>query len=336
MGGFAQRSMTMSAPTPTGAPHEETMRESPLEVSPYTPQPTPEHGPSFPAPPAPPQQRKASRTGVIIAIVAIVVLAPVMLCIGAALLAGSFGAFVASRQVEQTATSSFQFAVRDHPAITIFNSAGTISVSSGAVQQVTVVATKHARALSVDAARGQLNGMAVTATPTNAGADINATMAQNSSASQRNITLQITVPATSNMRVTMNAGTITLHSITGTLSVTNTAGTVDLQNVTVQGASTMNVSTGTFRFDGSLAKDAAMIVDVGTGSVTVHLPQASATHLDASTRVGAVTISSWAASIHKSGTGQSATFDLNPQPNSTMTIRVGVGGITLSAHAQIA
>ncbi|HET8907745.1 MAG TPA: hypothetical protein VFN11_12355 [Ktedonobacterales bacterium] len=326
----------MSAPTPTGAPHEETMRESPPEVSPYTSQPMPEHGPSFPTPPATPQQRKASRTGVIIAIVAIVVLAPVMLCIGAALLAGSFGAFVASRQVEQTATSRFQFAVRDYPSITIFNSAGTISVTSGAAQQVTVVATKHARALSSDAARSQLNGMTVTATPTNAGADINATMAQNSSLGQRNITLQITVPATSNMRVTMNAGTITLRSITGTLSVANTAGTVDLQNVTVQGASTMNVTTGTFRFDGSLAKDAAMTVDVGTGSVAIHLPQATAAHVDASTRVGAVTVSSWAAPIQKSGTGQSATFDLNPQPNSAMTIRVGVGGITLSAHAQIA
>jgi hypothetical protein len=325
----------MSAPTPTGAPHEETMRESPPAVSPYTSQPVPEHGPSFPTPPAPPQQRKASRTGVIIAIVAIVVLAPVMLCIGAALLAGSFGAFVASRQVEQTATSRFQFAVRDHPAITIFNSAGTISVTSGTVQQVTVVATKHARALSIDAARNQLNGMTVTATPTSAGADINATMAQNSSPGQRNISLQITVPATSDMRVTMNAGTITLHAITGTLSVANTTGTVDLQGVTIQGASTMNVTTGTFRFDGTLARDAAMTVDVGTGSVAIHLPQTSATHVDASTRVGAVTVSSWAAPIHKSGTSQSATFDLNPQPNSTMTLRVGVGGITLSARPQI-
>lgn len=326
----------MSVPTPTGAPHEETMRESPPEVVPYTAQPVPEYRPSFPTPQGPPQQRKASRTGVVIAIVAIVVLAPVMLCIGAALLAGGFGAFVASRQVEQTATSRFQFAVRDHPAITIFNSAGTITVTSGAVQQVTVVATKHARALSIDAARSQLNGMTVTATPTSAGADINATMAQNSALERRDITLQITVPATSDMRVTMNAGTITLRSITGTLSVANTAGTVDLQGMTIQGASTMNVTTGTFRFDGSLAKDAAMTVDVGTGSVAIHLPQASATHVDASTRVGAVTVSSWTAPIQKSGTGQSATFDLNPQPNSTMTVRVGVGGITLSAHAQVA
>lgn len=312
------------------------MRESPPEVSPYTPQPVPEHGPSFPTPQAPPPQRKASNSGVIIAIVAIVVLAPVMLCIGAALLAGGFGAFVASRQVEQTATSRFQFAVRDHPEITIFNSAGTISVTSGATQQVTVVATKHARALSSDAARSQLNGMTITATATNAGADINATMVQNSSLDQRNIALQITVPATSDLRITMNAGTITLRAISGTLSVTNTAGTVDLQSMTIQGASTVNVTAGTFRFDGSLAKDAALAVDVGTGSVAIHLPQASATHVDASTRVGAVNVSSWAAPIHKSGTGQSATFDLNPQPNSTMTVRVNVGGITLSAHAQIA
>ena len=122
----------MSAPTPTNTPHEE-------------------HGaaPAFPAPYEPPRtapsRRRTSNTALIIAVVAIVILAPVMLCVGAVMFTG-FGGFLVSRQAHETATSNFQFAVPDHPTITIFDTAGQVTVTKGATQQVKVVATKHAQA----------------------------------------------------------------------------------------------------------------------------------------------------------------------------------------------
>ena len=308
----------MSAPTPTNTPRQNMVE------TPYT-------GPSVEQPP-----RKTTNTALIVTIVAVVVLAPLALCVGAALLAGGFGAFitsqVASNRIEQTATSQFQFAVSDHPSVTIFDTAGQVTITSGDVRQVTVVATKHAHAASSQAARDLLDTMTVTAAPTSSGADINATIAPNHPVSQRTVDLRITVPATSDLKVTLKAGTLSITSVTGNLDVTNTAGTVIMRDVTAQGRSSVTVTTGTVSFEGSLAKDATMTATVTTGNANIRLPQTSATHFDASTRVGSVSVSSWTAAIHQSGVGQSIVFDLNPQPTNSMTVRVDVGTITLGAR----
>jgi len=312
--------MAMSAPTPTNTPHERAT-ETPFRSPPVEQQPPP---------------RKANNTVLIVTIVAIVVLTPVLVCGGAALLAGGFGALLSSRiatnRIEQTATSQFQFAVPVHPSITIFDTAGQVTIASGDVQQVTVEATKRAHAASSQAAQDLLNTMSATAESTANGASINATIQPNHPGSQRTIDLRITVPRTSDLRVTLTAGTLSVTSVTGVLDVTNTAGTVTMQDMTVQGASSVKVTTGTLSFDGALASEAAMTAAVTTGNVNIRLPQTSATHFDASTRVGSVSVSPWTATIHQSGIGQSTAFDLNPQPTSTVTVRVDVGTISLSAR----
>lgn len=313
----------MSTPTPTGTPHEHMVE---------TPQ-TPFRSPYVEQPPPP---RKPSNTALKVTIVAIVVLVPVLACAGAALLAGGFGAFLASRvgsnRIEQTATSQFQLAVPDHPSITIFDTAGQVTIVSGDVQQVTVVATKHARAPSTQAAQDLLGTMSATAESTASGANINATIQPGHSGNQRTVDLRITVPRTSDLHVTLTAGTLSATAVTGVLDVTNTAGTVTMQDMTVQGASSVKLTTGMLRFEGALASDAAMTATVTTGNVNIRLPQTSATHFDASTRVGSVSVSPWTATIHQSGVGQSTALDLNPQPTSTMTVRVDVGAITLGAR----
>lgn len=318
----------MSTPTPTNIPPEDMPRDRSAYLAPYAP-PQPEQAP----PPIPQAPRKTSRTGLIVAVVAIVVLTPVLLCVGAALLAGAFGIFTASQQrVEQTATSQYQLAVPSHPTITISDPAGQVTITSGNVQQVTVVATKHARAGSVDSARNMLDGMDVTAASTADGARITATMGASPMMSQRRVDLHITVPQTSDLSVTVNAGTVSIDSVSGTISVTDNAGTVDLRNVTLQGASTLEVNAGTLHFDGALASDASVTATVNTGNTTILLPQASATHLDAASRVGSIHVSGWSPTIQQAGVGQSAAFDLNPQPTSTMTVRVDVGEITIGVR----
>lgn len=306
----------MSAPTPTN-----TSRES-MAPPPYTR-------------PLDQPPRKTTSPALIITIVAVAILAPVALCIGAALLAGGFGLIssqIGSNRIEQTATSEYQFAVVDHPSVIIADTAGQVTITSGDVQQVTVVATRRAHAANSQAARDLLDTMTVTAAPTSRGADINATIAPNRSASQRTVDLQITVPQTSDLKVTLTAGTLSVTSVTGVLDVTNTAGTVTMQDVTAQGTSTVTVTTGTLSFAGALAKDATMTATVTTGNANIRLPQTSATHFDASTRVGSVSVSTWAVVVHQSGVGQSAVFDLNPQPINTLTVRVDIGTITLSAR----
>lgn len=314
----------MSTPTPTNIPPEQGAQVPPPYTPPYTPQ-------TQAPPPIPPAQPQKRNTGMIIAVVAIVLLVPVMLCVGAALFAGGIGVFVASSQVEQTSTTQSQVAVPSHPVITISNTSGQVTITNGTVQQVTVEATKRARSTSSQAARNLLDTMTVTAVPTANGANITATTGQNSPFSQQNINLRITVPQTSDLSVTLNAGTLSMTGITGVIHVTTSAGTVTMQNVTAQGATTVNVATGTLRFEGALANSASMNATVNTGNATIRLPQATATHVDASTNVGNVTVSTWAATIQRTGVGQSATFDTNTPTTSTLTVHVDVGSITLGA-----
>jgi len=308
----------MSAPTRTNTPDGSV----PSVTPPYTP----------PTQAAPPVSSRGTSGRAVIAIVALVVIVPVMLCAGIALFAGSVGLFMATHQVEETATSQFQFAVPTHPTISVFDTAGQVTITNGAVKQVSVIATKRAQATGSTVARQVLDGIKVTAVPTANGVRVDATTSQGHPLAQQSVDLRITVPQTSDLNVTITAGTLQISSISGLFTVVDTAGTVDLQNVTLQAQSTINVSSGTFDFDGTLATHAAVAVTVATGTAAITLPQTSPTHLDAATQVGSVTVSGWPATITQSGVGRSTVFDLNPQPTSTLTVRVDVGTITVAAR----
>ncbi len=328
----------MSTPTPippappltsTTSPEVDLARNAPTNaassVAPSVPQ-LPQTPPSIPRI-SPPRKRNK---GVIVAVIAAMVLVPTVVCVGAALLAASLGVFVSLSQVEQTSTKQFQFVVTDHPTIVVSNTSGVVTITSGAVQRVTVVATKHARASNTQTARSLLDGMTATAVATASGARITATTGPSRPLSQQTVDLRITVPQTSDLTVTLTAGTLSIDSMSGIVNVTATAGTVDIRDMEVQGVSNVNLTSGTVHFDGALANDAQMTVTVTTGTVAIRLPATSATHFDASTNVGSVAVSSWATPISRVGAGQSSVFDLNPQPTSTMTVRVNVGSITLS------
>lgn len=319
----------MSTPTPPNLSHEDGPRAPYTEMPPYAPHtyPQPQAVPPPPLPTTPPPRR--TNTGMIIAIVAIVVLVPLVLCVAGALLAAGLGIFTASRQVERSAESQFQFAVPNHPTITISDTAGEVTITSSSTQQVTVTATKRARALGSESATNLLNTITVTAEPTADGARITATTGGSQGLNQQSVDLRIAVPATSDLSVTVNAGTISIRSIAGKVNVTNNAGTVDAREMTIQGASSFNVSTGTLRFEGALASDATVTATVNTGNATIQLPRESATHIDATTRVGSINVSPWTPTIQQSGVGRSTAFDLNSQPTSTMTVRVDVGEITI-------
>ncbi|HEU5347987.1 MAG TPA: DUF4097 family beta strand repeat-containing protein [Ktedonobacterales bacterium] len=322
----------MGTPTPTNMPGDDRERVPPQNAPnapPHVPnEPRTEMPPPLAAPPPRPQTRN---TALIIAVIAVVALVPVALCVAAALFAGT-RFFTTSGQIEQTATSRYQFAVPGNPAITISNTAGQVTITKGTTEQVTVVATKFARSSSNEAARDQLDEITVTAVPTADGARITAATGPSNLINQRRVNLRITVPETSNLTVTMSAGTLSITSITGRLDLTSSAGTVDLNDMTVQGATTIKVSAGTLNFNGALANDARVTATVATGNANIRLPRTSATHLDASARIGGVNVTDWTATTQRSGAGQSTAFDLNPQPTSTMTVRVDVGSINISAR----
>lgn len=318
----------MSAPTPTNTPHENMAR-----ISTPTPTPPPDAPRIELAPPgtSTPPRRRTSNTALIITIVAVVILAPVLLCVGAALVSG-IGGFLTSRMTEQTTTSTLQVAVPDHPTITVSDTAGQVTITRGATHQVSVVATKRAHAGTSASARDLLKTMTVTAVPISGGAQITATTGRNAALSRQTVDLRITVPETSNLRVTVNAGTLTITSVMGSLSLTMNAGTIDLRDVMLQGASTISVSAGTLNFNGSLADESSVTATVATGTANISLPSTSATHLTATAHVGSVSVTPWPATIQHTGAGQSTEVDLSSQSTNTLTVRVDTGSIKISAH----
>ena len=144
--------------------------------------------------------------------------------------------------------------------------------------------------------------------------------------------LRITVPQTSDLRVTVNAGMVTIAAVTGVLNLTADAGTVDLRDMTLQGATTIRVSAGTLNVNGALADGSNVTASVATGNANIWLSASSATHLSADTQVGSVTVTPWAATIQHSGAGQSTEVDLNANPTNSMTVHVDVGSIKVAAQ----
>jgi hypothetical protein len=319
----------MSAPIETRPPDESAPQITSPNTTPYAPaypQPTRQH--ELP-PPMPPRNNRA---GAIIAGVTLVVLIPALLCAGIALFAGAAGFYAATHQIEQTATSTMQLAVSNHPTIVVSDTAGQVTITNGATPQVVITATKRAHAASSSTAQQMLTGMTVAAMPTASGAQITATTGQSQPLSQQSIDLRITVPQTSDLRVTLYAGTLQISSISGVMNVTDSAGTVNLRGVTLNDSSSVHVATGTIYFDGSLEPGAAAGVTVGTGTAAIELPQTSATHLVAATQVGGLTITGWPATISQTGAGRSTAVDLNASPTNTLTVRVDVGTIRVVAR----
>src|SRR5690242_2570731 len=114
----------MSAPIQTRPPDESASRITtpnlPTYAPPFVAAPQPTRQAVLPRPMPP----RNNRTGAIMAGVALVVLVPALTCAGIALFVGATSLFVATHQVEQTATSTMRLVVSSHPTIVVSNTAG--------------------------------------------------------------------------------------------------------------------------------------------------------------------------------------------------------------------
>lgn len=277
----------------------------------------------------PPQPRGKVHAGWVIALVAAVIIVPVVLCAVLAVAIGSFAAFWSTHQVSSTSTSSETFAVSGVPTITIHDPVGNVSIVTGATDKVVIQATKRASDVSQDQARHVLSTMAVTSAQTGNTVTIDGKIDTTHPSTQQHIDLVVTVPPHSTLDATASVGTLTISGVSGVIRGTASVGDAVLRNVTVSGRSNISVSVGNLRYEGALDDGATFDVAVGTGSANILLPPESATYVEARVTVGTITVRGWPATVNRNETGATTSVYLKAAPHNTLNAKVGTGNFTL-------
>jgi hypothetical protein len=254
--------------------------------------------------------------------------------VGCALVFGVFSGLLLRLGAVQEAqtTSTRTLNVTGTPQLAIDNFAGSVRVEPGADGQVTIQATKHARDNTPDAAQRDLGGIAVSIQSSGNTVSVRSGVAGNVDLGPtRSVDLLVTTPPQTNIQVRQGAGDVTLQGITGTVSATVDAGNLDLTAITLTGQSSAQTRAGGVTFGGSLADGASLSVLVTVGDVSVTLPPAAATHVDAKTSSGQMSVSGWQLGIRRSLTVAEVTGDTGPHATSTLMIRVGTGNVAITA-----
>ena len=254
-----------------------------------------------------------------------------------ALIGGLIGGIIYHVANQPTATqqTSQSFSVSGTPTVIVHDSAGTITVMTGAAGQVTAQVTKHARDTSLSAAQRDLASMQVTLTQSGDTITIQTNYSYSytfMNPQSRSVDLAITVPPTANITASNAAGTITVQGITGQFNITDAAGTIQLSGVTLNDGSRVTDSAGSIQGDLSLASGATVNIQDNAGSIDLRLPASTATHLDARTDAGNITISGWPISVNHTVASASATGDTAAGASGALTIHDNAGSITLTAE----
>jgi hypothetical protein len=263
----------------------------------------------------------------------------VLVLVGCVVVSFAFGQFMraAIRDLANSttvqATTNQQFTVTGTPSIRVDNSDGSVVVHGGPAGAVTVDATISASGSSAAAAQRDLKNITVSATQSGNTISIQTSLSGSSSPFHpRTVDLVITVPATSNISVTLLAGNVDVSGVTGAVNATLEAGNFNAQGLTLQDNSQIEVVFGSLLLDGTLAPGASADVTVQRGEATFTLPAATATHLSATADAGSISIAGWNIPVQQQGSGATASGDLGTGGTGALTIHVASGSIVISAR----
>lgn len=244
-------------------------------------------------------------------------------------LVGSF--FVSTINQREVSTSATQaLTVTGTPSLIITDSAGNVTVQTGAVDKVVIQSTKRAWGSSVTGAQNGLSSMTVNVLQNGDTITVQCHFNTNGGVARRTVDLLVTVPAQANLDLHLGAGNIVARQMSGAIRLDTGAGNMTLENVTFSGNSRLNSGAGNIQATCALASASLVDVHVGAGNVTMTLPSDTPAQLDASTGVGNLTITGWHMSMMNSGmTGHHATGAMGANATGKMTIQVGTGNLML-------
>ncbi len=314
------------------------------QYQPYPPSYAPGYRPAAPAPYPPMpnrrQPRERQRVAPWVVVVGSLLMALAILMAGCFVVAGVLQGMVWS-SAPASATETHSFTVTDAPTVTLRLPAGNLHIVKGGDGAVTATLYKEVHAITHSAAQQVLDDTTLTTSQT--GNDITLTaqipsITANFTSLQRDVDLTISVPASANLNLTVNAGNADITGIDGALDVTMNAGNLTLRSVTAAGNSSLRLNAGNVDYLGAIAASGTLDISVDAGNATVHLPPTTPTRLAARASAGNITANGWTSAQGSMGTnttshGGTVSLDLNAQPTNTLTIQVSFGNITVSPGA---
>ncbi|HEY7983595.1 MAG TPA: DUF4097 family beta strand repeat-containing protein, partial [Ktedonobacterales bacterium] len=166
----------------------------------------------------------------------------------------------------------------------------------------------------------------------------------------QNVSIDLTVPRTTNLTATLNAGSLTADDLQGAAVVTANAGSIEFNNaqlsnaslhsnagsitltqVALSGNAHVTANAGSIELQGTLAPHTTLAVGANAGSVSLTLPAATSAHLEATTNAGSISIEGWPIAVQRDLARSFASGDLVPNPTGSITIHNNAGSVTVSA-----
>ncbi len=188
-----------------------------------------------------------------------------------------------------TISENHEFTVGDGARLEVQNRAGNVSVAKGAAGQMRVVVTKRARGLMGGATEADLERLQVEVTQSGDTVRVITGRGVDTSLFKHiTVDLDITVPATVDLDLRLNAGNTRVHDITCGLRAEMNAGNVDLIGVTIRGASQLTLNAGNLTLRGTLAEGATLETQVNAGNARFAFPADAGIAVEAKTTAGSL------------------------------------------------
>jgi Putative adhesin len=246
-----------------------------------------------------------------------------LLCSGGVFLGIRLGFAGLSRSSVTDPVVSYNVAV--NPTLILNNEAGSVTIKSGSQGKIDIQATRYASfGGSINNVHTQVspdtNANTLTVTTSRSGQDFFNTSG---------IDFVITVPRSTNLQISTNAGSLNVSDVSGTMSLNTHAGTIGVDGAALTGSSEFKTNAGSVNFNGSIATSGAYDFETNAGSIDVTLPATSTFHVNANTDAGSIN-TSFPATVNRSTVGASLNADIGTTPQATVTLKTNAGSITLN------
>ncbi len=253
-------------------------------------------------------------------------LLPVFLFIAAVSLLVFVGCYLAFTHVQ---SEMRRFQVGEHPQVIVKNDVGSIHIRVGGDGEVLTHATRWSRWFEETPANIQLYYKQ--------NAEENSVTVRVDRVGRwrvfrlPHVHLDLTVPRSTDLRVTTNVGDIWITGVSGQLSLHSNTGSLYVRRGLLTGNSELSTNVGSVNFHEAIDPQGTYQFTTGTGSVNVALPAYEAFHLDARANLGSITTAVPGMTI-TSRTDHEVQGEVGSPPCASMRLTSGIGSVNVYAE----
>jgi len=231
-------------------------------------------------------------------------------------------------------TETYEFGVSEMPTLDLRNRAGNVMVMAGPAGQVRVIVTKRVRGgIFGGGSEADLERVRVEVRQSGSTITVDAERLEHWTLTrQYTIDLEITTPATTDVRLVLNAGNTRLAGITGAVQATVNAGNLETEGATFADGSRFMVNAGNLTLRGGLVSGASLEAEVNAGNARLTLPANTPVSLDARTTAGSIQVFGGQVNVTRHFASQSASGALGPNPKGRLRVKVDAGNVTVNAE----